>query len=133
MARALLNDDQQLRVGTHLDLLTADLIALERLPELQQPGAPDEAIHVLLAEIRRREDAMGRALDLPDDHPPSLKRRLAVLVGVWAAHLEDLRVTGLRAYGAVSPDLAAQLDPHLNGIVELLYQLADTADRLPEG
>jgi hypothetical protein len=42
MARALLNDDQQRRVGTHLDLLTADLIALERLRELQQSRAAYE-------------------------------------------------------------------------------------------
>jgi hypothetical protein len=132
MARALLNDDQQRRIGTHLDLLTADLTVLERLPELQQPGTPYEAIHVLMAEIRRRADAMRRALDLPPDAAPDLKRRVAAIAGAWAAHLEDLRVKGLRAYGAVNPDLALQLDPHLNGLLELLYQLDAAADRLPE-
>ena len=133
MPQALLNDDQRRRVGTHLDLLTADLAALERLPELQHSGAPSEAIHVLMAEIRRRADAMRHALDLPTDHAPGLGRRVAALAGVWAAHLEDLRPKGLRAYGGVNPDLAPHLDPYLNGILELLYQLADTADRLPEG
>jgi hypothetical protein len=133
MVRALLNDDQRRRVGSHLDLLTNDLAALERLPELQHSGAPYEAIHIVMAEIRRRADTMRRAFDLPAEHSPDLKRRVAALAGVWAAHLEDLRVKGLRAYGAVNPDVAAHLDPHLNGLLELLYQLADTADRLPEG
>jgi hypothetical protein len=133
MPEALLNDDQRRRVGTHLDLLTADLAALERLPELQHSRAPYEAIQVLIADIRRRADAMRHVLDLPTGHAPGLKRRVAAMAGVWAAHLEDLRPRGLRAYGAVNPDLAPHLDPHLNDILDLLSELADAADRLPEG
>jgi hypothetical protein len=132
MPQALLNDDQRRRVGTHLDLLTADLAALERLPELHHSGVPYEAIQVLVAEIRRRAGAMRDALDLPPDRAPSLKRQVAAVAGVWAAHLEDLGPKGLRAYGHVHPDLARHIEPHLSGILEQLYQLADAAASLPE-
>jgi hypothetical protein len=133
MSEPLLNENQRRRVGTHLRLLDEDLAALELLPALRRPGEPYDRIGALLAELRRRTAEARRALDLPADTGPTLRRRVAAIAETWAAHLEDLRPARLKAYGAVHRDLARHLEPHLDGLVALLYRLADTAARLPEG
>lgn len=132
MPEDLLNENQQRRVGTHLRLLGEDLVALQRMPELRRPGQPYDEIGTLVTELRLRTDAMRQEFGLPPDHGPSLKRRVAALAEVWATHLEDLRPKGLKAYGRVHHDLARHIEPHLNGIIELLYRLGDVAAELPE-
>lgn len=132
MNETLLNPNQQRRVGTHLRLLVEDLTTLAELPELRRDGAPYDGVRELIDELCDRAAGLRQAFALPPDHVPDLRRRVAAVAEVWAAHVEDLRSNRLRAYGMVHPELSLQLDPQLDRIVELLFRLTEAAMQLPE-
>jgi hypothetical protein len=128
---SLLTDNQQRRLGTHLRLLIDDLERLEELPELGTEGAAGRVRH-LLEEARRAALGVRDRMALPPDRGPALHRRVAAAAEVWAVRVEDLRVSRLRAYGDVHPDLAATLDPLLDQLRRILLALADAASELPD-
>jgi hypothetical protein len=128
----LLNGDQQRRVSTHLRLLVEDLNVLWSLPELG--GAQPAVAHVRdrLAAARAAAETTRRALELPPDRMPSVRRRVAAVAEAWAARVEDLRADRLKSYGDVHPDLGATIDPQLERLHGALDALADAAVELPE-
>jgi hypothetical protein len=132
MAVLLLNDNQRRRLVTHLRLLSQDLETLAQSTELAHPGELYEQIRALVARAREAADDLRGALDLPADRAPSFQRRVAALAEVWAVRMEDLVANRLTAYGPVHPGLASRLDPRVAGLRDLLGELADLAQRLPE-
>lgn len=128
----MLTDDQQRRLSTHLRLLLDDLDRLEELPGLATAGAGGQ-VRRLIGQAREAASAVRAGLDLPPERGPTLRRRVAAAAEVWAVRVEDLRVSRLRAYGDVHPDLAAALDPLLDRLRRVLLALADAAGELPEG
>jgi len=129
----LLNDDQRRRLATHLRLLVQDLDGLAQSPHLSPPGDAYDAIRALVAQARGAVHDISVALDIPAEHAPSFKRRVAALAEVWAVRMEDLVARRLKGYGAVHPGLAQRLDPGVERLRALLTELARVADRLPDG
>ena len=125
-----LNANQQRRLQTHLRLLADDLDALTQLPELARPGSPYAKVRELAAAVQATVDETRRALALPPDRSPALSRRVAVVAGVWAARVDDLRARRLKSSGAVHEGLAAVLDPRIERLRGLLEVLADAGAAL---
>lgn len=132
MDRAILNANQQRRVGTHLRLLGEDFDDLAAWPELSRPGEPYESLRALIARLTGAVAALARALALPPHEAPPLRRRVMATAEVWASSMEDIKSRHLKAYGRVHPDLGPELDPRVDEIVAMLREAADLADRLPD-
>jgi hypothetical protein len=130
--RSLLNPNQQRRVATHLRLLHEDLDDVAAWPELRRPGEPYESLRAAFARLVDEVESLSRLLALPAHDAPPLRRRVMATAEVWASSMEDVKARHLKAYGRVHPDLAATLDPRVDGIVKLLEGMADLADRLPD-
>ncbi len=128
MAVTLLTDNQQRRLGTHLRLLLDDLAALSDVPMLRR----HPHLQHLVLEATQAAQTLRDDLELPVEHGPSLRRRVAATAEVWAVRVEDLRAQRLRAYGPVNPELAGVLDPQLEQMRRILMALADAAGELPE-
>jgi hypothetical protein len=127
-----LNANQQRRVATHLRMLREDLADVAGWPELSRPGAPYEALRAVIAQLEDAVESLGRLLALPAHDAPPLRRRVMATAEVWASSMEDVKARHLKAYGRVHPELAETLDPRVDGIVTLLQEMADLADRLPD-
>lgn len=128
MTVSLLSDNQQRRLGTHLRLLLDDLAGLSDLPALRR----HPHLRQLVQEATQAAEELRDELELPVEHGPSLRRRVAATAEVWAVRVEDLRAQRLRAYGPVNPELAGVLDPQLERMRRVLVALADAAGELPE-
>ena len=132
MTANLLNADQERRLVTHFGMLIADLEALAQSPDLVPRGASHARVRERIAATLAAAHGLRRALDLPPDRAPSLKRRVAAVAEVWAARVDDLRAERLRSYGTVHPELASRLDPRVAEVRRLLERLADAAVELPD-
>jgi hypothetical protein len=117
MSVALLNENQQRRLGTHLRLLAHDLEALGEVP--------DARARDLIDQVRTAAEALSVELALPVERGPNLRRRIAAVAEVWATRMDDLRARRLKGYGPVHPELAARLDPRLDQLRRLLEALAE--------
>lgn len=132
MPVALLNDNQQRRLGTHLRLLISDLERLGESPELGRQAPVFAQVREALTAARHAAEQLQLALALPVDRSPGLRRRVAAVAEVWAARMDDLRARRLAAYGPVHPDLAGRLDPGVETVRRRLEALADVAALLPD-
>ena len=132
MSMALLNDNQQRRLGTHLRLLISDLERLAESPELGRAAPGFAQVREALTAARHGAEQLHLALALPVDRSPGLRRRVAAVAEVWAARMDDLRARRLAAYGPVHPDLADRLDPGVETVRGRLEALADVAALLPD-
>ncbi len=129
MPSALLNANQARHLSAVLGLLLDDLSDLGKsLP--REPWA--EALHhgIDQAESGTRRLLEHLGLRTPERARP--RQRLLAYTGVWLARLYDLRPERLSGYGAVSTQLAAQLNPDLTAVSRALEDLARRAAEITE-
>jgi hypothetical protein len=86
------------------------------------PDFPDRA-RAILAELRRECQALVTGLALRP-FESSRRRHLAALCTTNAIELEDSTSRSLRGYGAVHPEVAATLDPAIQGMERRFLELA---------
>ncbi len=132
MEPSFLNANQQRRLATHLRMLREDLEDVAGWPELGRPSEPYETLRAVIARLGDAVTSLGRELALPTHDAPPLRRRVQATAEMWASSMEDVKARHLKAYGRVHPELAATLDPRVDGIVTLLQQMAELAGRLPD-
>ncbi len=132
MSQHLLGTNQRRRLGTHLGLLREDLERLSQWLSPERNTAAGQRIVNLVSRINREIDEVHQLFGLTDREPTPLRRRVGAVAEVWLARVEDLRARRLVSHGAVHPDLAARLDPHVDALEALLDELAHAAAELPE-
>lgn len=130
MSQHLLGTNQRRRLGTHLILLREDL---EKVLQWSERSAlVGQRIANLVSRINKEIDDVHRMFGLSEIEPTPLRRRVGAVAEGWLARVEDLRARRLVSHGAVHPDLAARLDPHVDTLEALLDELARAAAELPE-
>jgi hypothetical protein len=85
-----------------------------------------ETLLALISEarshIRSLRDRLGLAVQYQD-----IRRWLVSSFGILWTILEDSHAAKLRGFGGVSPDLAAQLDPELDRLIEIVNRVKSLA------
>ncbi|HEY6223869.1 MAG TPA: hypothetical protein VIW26_08790 [Gemmatimonadales bacterium] len=132
MSQHLLGTNQRRRLGTHLGLLREDLAKVLQWSGPERNSPAGLRIANLVSRIEQAIGDVQQAFGLADREPPPLRRRVGAVAEVWLARVEDLRARRLASHGAVHPDLAARLDPHVDTLEALLDELARAATELPE-
>ena len=131
VSATLLNENQRRRLASALSVLTTDLETLSLLPQLGGSGAEAARVRATLAEAFEAMARLRTALSIPVDPPPSAKRRLRAVAGVWSDRIHELRPRRLRGYGPVHAGLGDILEPHLDQLQRVLTALSQAARALP--
>ena len=132
MSQHLLGTNQRRRLGTHLVLLREDLEKVLQWSSPERSAVVGHRIASLVRRINQEIDDVHRIFGLGEIEPTPLRRRVGAVAEVWLARVADLRARRLVSHGAVHPDLAARLDPHVDTLETLLDELARAAAELPE-
>lgn len=132
MSQHLLGTNQRRRLGSLLGLLREDLEKVRQWSSAEQNAPAAQHVTSLVSRIDAAIDEVQRAFGLADLEPTPLRRRVGAVAEVWLARVEDLRARRLVSHGAVHPELAGSLDPHVDRLEMLLEQLARAATALPD-
>lgn len=140
----LLNEPQRRHFEVFLSMLETALNEVEMLGS-DAPPAPEESLvvqdsdlpkdfstraHPAVQVIRRQITSLGRTLDIKPRHI-SRARRVKALLTAELVRLDDTYARKLRGYGAVSPRIAAEIDPVLDRIRTEIVDLLLACERQP--
>lgn len=135
--RGLLTEPQERALATGVRQLREVLDELERLLAGGTDAAPDidladvPALRGAIAELRDRLAALSRLLGV-EARPRSARRTFAALASAAWTVAEDLRPAKLTRYGAVHPQVARLLAPHIEALAAGFLKLAQRGER-PDG
>ncbi len=135
--RGLLTEPQERALVTGVRRLRETLDELERLlagstdaaPDIEPTDAAD--LRAVIAELRDRLAALSRLLGV-EARPRSARRTFAALASAAWTVAEDLRPAKLTRYGAVHPQAARLLAPHIEALAAGFLKLAQRGER-PDG
>jgi hypothetical protein len=133
-----LNPNQVGAVTATLRLLEERLVEIERMVSKDEQGIlyrrvaqftptqrvqMNEIIRAMREQIRRAADEF----QLPCEGQNAARHTIGILSLSWES-LEEIRSRKLKSYGEVDPELKQTLDPILQQLIRLLFQLTDVAD-----
>lgn len=132
--RGLLTEPQERALVTGVRRLRATLDELERLlagstdivPDIEPADTP--ALRGAIAELRDRLAALSRLLGV-EARPRSARRTFAALASAAWTVAEDLHPAKLTRYGAVHPQAARLLAPHIEALAAGFLRLAQRGER----
>jgi hypothetical protein len=130
----LLTEPQERALTTGVRRLRETLDELERLlaggtdavPDIDPADAAD--LRAAIAETRDRLAALARLLGV-EARPRSARRTFAALASAAWTVAEDLRPAKLTRYGAVHPEAARLLAPHIEALAAAFLRLAQRGER----
>lgn len=131
----LLTEPQERALVTGVRRLRETLDELERLLTGGTDAAPDiepadaAGLRAAIAEIRDRLTALSRFLGV-EARPRSARRAFAALASAAWTVAEDLHPRTLTRYGAVHPEAARLLAPHIEALAAGFLRLAQRGERL---
>jgi hypothetical protein len=132
--RGLLTEPQERALTTGVRRLRETLDELERLLTGDTDAAPDidpadaADLRTAIAETRDRLAALSRLLGV-EARPRSARRTFAALASAAWTVAEDLRPAKLTRYGAVHPEAARLLAPHIEALATGFLRLAQRGER----
>jgi hypothetical protein len=132
--RGLLTEPQERALATGVRRLREALDELERLLTGGTEAAPDidladvPALPGAIAELRDRLAALSRLLGV-EARPRSTRRAFAALASAAWTVAEDLHPAKLTRYGAVHPEAARLLAPHIEALAAGFLRLAQRGER----
>lgn len=135
--RGVLTEPQERALVTGVRRLRETLDELERLLAGDTDATPDidpadvTDLRVAIADLRRRLAALSHLLGV-EARPRSARRTFAALASAAWTVAEDLRPARLTRYGAVHPQAARLLAPHIEALAAGFLALAQRSGR-PDG
>jgi hypothetical protein len=134
-----LNENQRRTVTTTLRLLEERLGEIERVIQSDEVGilyrrrahfTPTQVKQMrdLIAAMRAEIQRAATQFHLPSEEINPVRFIIGTLSLSWES-LEDSRSRKLGAYGEVDPELNDTLDPILQHLIDLLFDLEDVARR----
>lgn len=132
-----LNVNQRRTVAVTLRHLEETLVNIERVIHRSEQGILYRRVASFTPHQREQIDALIRAMrveirqaaiqfDLPIEEQNATRYVMGTLVLMWEM-LEDARPRKLASYGAVDSALEETLDPILQRLIELSFQITDIA------
>jgi hypothetical protein len=132
-----LNENQERAVGVTLRLLEERLKRIEQVIDADEEGilyrrvarispAEREKMRALLMAMREQIRRAAEQFHLRKEEQNAAREIVGTLSLAWES-LEDARPRKLGAYGAVDPALKDTLDPILQQLIRLLFELEDVA------
>lgn len=132
-----LNANQKRVVTVTLRLLEERLAEIERMAAGDEQGVlyrrvarftPRQRARIgeLIAATREEIRGAAEQFDLGRDEQ-NVERAIIGLLSLTWESLEEIRARKLKSYGAVDPALKETLDPIVQRLIKLVYQLEDVA------
>jgi hypothetical protein len=132
-----LNENQKRTVTVTLRLLEEQLVETERLMEQDEQGilyhrvarftpSQRETMGALIAQMRADIERAAREFHLARQERNAAMEIAGSLALAWES-LEEIRSPKLKSYGEVDPSLTETLDPIVQRLVKLEFELEDVA------
>ncbi len=132
-----LNENQQRAVAVTLRMLEEQLAEAERLMEREEQGilyrrsaqfTPQQraVMGTLIAQMREEIERAARQFHLPTQERDAAQEIAGSLALTWES-LEEIRSRKLKSYGAVDASLKETLDPIVQRLIKLVFELEDVA------